>query len=69
VVIGDRTGAASAYVSMTRGRLSNTAHLVAADVGEARRHGLASSAATGPTSDPATQPSWPLEGAAHHAPL
>ncbi|GAA3177929.1 hypothetical protein GCM10010531_34680 [Blastococcus jejuensis] len=36
VVIGDQTGAASAYVGMTRGRLSNTAHLVAADVAEAR---------------------------------
>jgi exodeoxyribonuclease V alpha subunit len=36
VVIGERTGAASAYVGMTRGRQANTAHLVAADTAEAR---------------------------------
>jgi hypothetical protein len=41
VVIGDRTGAASAYVGMTRGRVSNTAHLVAADVAEARAQWIA----------------------------
>ncbi|TQN40824.1 AAA domain-containing protein [Blastococcus colisei] len=41
VVIGDQTGATSAYVGMTRGRLSNTAHLVAADVAEARAQWLA----------------------------
>jgi hypothetical protein len=41
VVIGDQTGAASAYVGMTRGRLSNTAHLVAADVAEARAQWIA----------------------------
>ncbi|RFU18942.1 TrwC relaxase [Geodermatophilus marinus] len=41
VVIGDATGAASAYVGMTRGRLSNTAHLVAADAAEARAQWIA----------------------------
>jgi exodeoxyribonuclease V alpha subunit len=41
VVIGGQTGAASAYVGMTRGRLSNTAHLVAADVAEARAQWIA----------------------------
>jgi exodeoxyribonuclease V alpha subunit len=41
VVIGDQTGAASAYVGMTRGRLSNTAHLVAADMAEARAQWIA----------------------------
>ncbi len=41
VVIGDQTGAASAYVGMTRGQLSNTAHLVAADVTEARAQWIA----------------------------
>jgi ATP-dependent exoDNAse (exonuclease V) alpha subunit len=41
VVIGDQTGAASAYVGMTRGQLSNTAHLVAADVAEARAQWIA----------------------------
>lgn len=37
VAIGETTGAASAYVAMTRGRESNVAHLVAATVDEARR--------------------------------
>ncbi|HEY6932683.1 MAG TPA: MobF family relaxase [Marmoricola sp.] len=37
VAIGDTTGAAAAYVAMTRGRNGNTAHLVAETVDEARR--------------------------------
>lgn len=37
VAIGEHTGAASAYVAMTRGRHSNTAHLVAEILDEARR--------------------------------
>ena len=37
VVIGEHTGAASAYVAMTRGRDSNTAHLVAENLDDARR--------------------------------
>lgn len=37
VVIGDHSGAASAYVGMTRGRERNVAHLVAEDVDHARR--------------------------------
>ncbi|SET72079.1 AAA domain-containing protein [Geodermatophilus poikilotrophus] len=41
VVIGDQTGGASAYVGMTRGRLANTAHLVAADVAKARAQWIA----------------------------
>jgi thymidine kinase len=36
LVVGEHTGAASAYVGMTRGRTSNIAHLVAADVTQAR---------------------------------
>jgi exodeoxyribonuclease V alpha subunit len=36
VVIGERTGAAAAYVGMTRGRQTNTAHLIASDTAEAR---------------------------------
>jgi len=36
LVIGEGTGAASAYVGMTRGRLANIAHLIAADVDAAR---------------------------------
>ena len=35
--LGEHTGAASAYVAMTRGRDHNTAHLVAADLTDARR--------------------------------
>jgi exodeoxyribonuclease V alpha subunit len=41
VVIGEHTAAASAYVGMTRGRTANTAHLVAADVADAREQWLA----------------------------
>ncbi len=36
LVLGEHTGAASAYVAMTRGRDSNTAHLVAEDLDDAR---------------------------------
>ncbi|MFC7726168.1 MobF family relaxase [Nocardioides sp. GCM10028917] len=35
-VLGDTTGAASAYVGMTRGRRHNTAHLVAESIDDAR---------------------------------
>jgi exodeoxyribonuclease V alpha subunit len=41
VVIGESTGAASAYVGMTRGREANTAHLVAGDLAEAREQWIA----------------------------
>jgi thymidine kinase len=41
VVVGEHTGAASAYVGMTRGRTANTAHLVATDPAEAREQWLA----------------------------
>ncbi len=41
VVVGDQTGAPSAYVGMTRGRSANTAYLVAADADEAREQWLA----------------------------
>ncbi len=37
LAIGDATGAASAYVAMTRGRQTNGAHLVAGSVDDARR--------------------------------
>ncbi len=37
VVIGESTGAAAAYVAMTRGREANTAHLVADTVEDARQ--------------------------------
>lgn len=35
--LGEHTGAASAYVAMTRGREANTAHLVAEDLDDARQ--------------------------------
>jgi exodeoxyribonuclease V alpha subunit len=41
VALDDTTGAAAAYVAMTRGRDSNTAHLVAANPEEARRQWVA----------------------------
>jgi exodeoxyribonuclease V alpha subunit len=41
LVLGDHTGAAAAYVGMTRGRSANTAHLVAADVDDAREQWIA----------------------------
>lgn len=37
VLVGEHTGASSAYVGMTRGRAHNTAHLVAETVDDARR--------------------------------
>ena len=37
LLIGETTGAASAYVGMTRGRHSNTAHVVADDLDQARK--------------------------------
>lgn len=37
LALGEHTGAASAYVAMTRGREANTAHLVAPDLDDARR--------------------------------
>jgi exodeoxyribonuclease V alpha subunit len=41
VVVGEHTGAASAYVGMTRGRTANTAHLIADDPAEARAQWIA----------------------------
>jgi hypothetical protein len=41
LVVGDHTGAAAAYVGMTRGRQANTAHLVAAGPEEARGQWIA----------------------------
>jgi exodeoxyribonuclease V alpha subunit len=41
VVVGEHTGAAAAYVAMTRGRENNTAHLVADDLDHAREQWVA----------------------------
>ena len=59
LVVGESTGAASAYVGMTRGREANTAHLIAPDMEQGRSSGSPSSPATEPTSALATPPGWP----------
>ena len=59
VVIGEHTGAPSAYVGMTRGRCANTAHLVAGDLADAREQWIAVFAATALTSVPPTPPNMP----------
>ena len=41
VLVGDNSGAGSAYVGMTRGRTANTAHLVAESVEDARAQWVA----------------------------
>jgi exodeoxyribonuclease V alpha subunit len=41
LLVGEHTGAAAAYVGMTRGRQANTAHLVATDVETAREQWIA----------------------------
>jgi exodeoxyribonuclease V alpha subunit len=41
LAIGESTGAASAYVGMTRGREANTAHLIAPDLEDAREQWIA----------------------------
>src|SRR4051794_1639405 len=41
LMIGEHTGAAAAYVGMTRGREANTAHLVATDAEQAREQWIA----------------------------
>lgn len=41
VLVGEQSGAASAYVGMTRGREHNTAHVVAASVEDARSQWIA----------------------------
>ncbi|MCF6745205.1 TrwC relaxase, partial [Blastococcus sp. KM273128] len=53
VVVGEHTGASSAYVGMTRGRTANTAHLVATDPDEARQQWVAVFARDRPDLGPA----------------
>ncbi|MBA2768123.1 MAG: AAA family ATPase [Sporichthyaceae bacterium] len=54
LLIGEATGAAAAYVAMTRGRQLNTAHLVAETSMRREPSGSTCSVATAPTSDQAT---------------
>ena len=65
VALADTTGAAAAYVAMTRGRAGNTAHLVAETLEDAKQQWIDVFAATGPTSAPpapATPPSRTSNG-------
>jgi hypothetical protein len=41
LVVGEHTGAAAAYVGMTRGRTANTAHLITTDPADAREQWIA----------------------------
>ena len=65
VALGEHTGAAAAYVAMTRGRHDNTAHLVAETSTTPGGSGSTSSAATAPTS---ARPRAP-PGRRRHRPL
>jgi len=69
LAIGDQTGAASAYVGMTRGRMANTAHLAAADVAEAREQWIAVFGRDRADLGPAHATELAAREAAHYAPL
>ena len=56
LVVGESTGAAAAYVGMTRGRQRNIAHLVADTLTRPRSNGCRSSDVAAPTSARATPP-------------
>ncbi|TFV81181.1 TrwC relaxase [Blastococcus sp. CT_GayMR20] len=68
LVVGEHTGAASAYVGMTRGRTANTAHLVAADADEAREEWVAVFARDGADLGPAHAAEQAAAEAARYAP-
>jgi hypothetical protein len=69
VVIGPQTGAASAYVGMTRGRAANTAHLVAANTAEAREQWIAAFGRDRADLGPAQATELAAQEAARYAPL
>ena len=56
LLLGDSTGAAAAYVGMTRGRVRNIAHLVADSPKTPTPMGRGVRAATAPTSGRVTRP-------------
>ncbi|WP_336032482.1 MobF family relaxase [Geodermatophilus sp. FMUSA9-8] len=68
VVVGEHTGASSAYVGMTRGREANIAHLLAADADEARQQWLAVFARDRADLGPAHAAQLATAEAARHAP-
>ncbi|SDY91307.1 hypothetical protein SAMN05661080_04996, partial [Modestobacter sp. DSM 44400] len=67
LVIGEHTGAAAAYVGMTRGRTGNTAHLFAADEAEAREQWIAVFARDRADLGPASAAQRAAEEAARYA--
>ena len=68
LVVSESTGAAAAYVGMTRGRQSNTAHLVAADLAEAREQWTAVFARDRADLGPARAREFAAAEAARYAP-
>ena len=69
LVVGDQTGAAAAYVGMTRGRAANTAHLVATDLAEAREQWIAVFCRDRADLGPGHASELAAREAAHYAPL
>jgi hypothetical protein len=59
LVLGEHTGAASAYVGMTRGRTTNTAHLIAPNLAEAREQWIAAFGRDRADGGPPTPPNSP----------
>jgi exodeoxyribonuclease V alpha subunit len=67
VLIGEHTGAASAYVGMTRGRQTNSAHLIAENFPEAREQWIRVFARDGADLGPAHTGARAAEEAARYA--
>lgn len=68
LLLGEHTGAASAYVGMTRGRTANTAHLVAESLEEAREQWVATFGRDGADRGPAHAAEQAAREAVLHAP-
>jgi exodeoxyribonuclease V alpha subunit len=68
LALGEHTGAASAYVAMTRGREANTAHLVAEDLDDARQQWTLTFAHNRTDLGPAHAARLAAEEAAKHEP-
>ena len=68
LALGEHTGAASAYVAMTRGREANTAHLVAGDLEDTRQQWTLTFARTRTDLGPAHAARLAAQAAAKYAP-
>jgi DNA transposition AAA+ family ATPase len=68
LALGEHTGAASAYVAMTRGREANTAHLIAEDLEDARQQWTLTFARNRTDLGPAHAARLAAEEAAKYAP-